>query len=158
MSPPLRYLSPSLEIVDDQDQLVIVIAIKHLDIDAGLCHAPREQAELTRYILLQLLDEHFPLFENLNTNSFECLARSSSVREEEMCYATSIHDPRASTLNAHTRTPQGLSHLGESAGTVFKKDCQIFHDFYLSKHPTHHRWPTQEYNGVPLRAFQLDQE
>ena len=125
--PRLRNLSPSCEVIDDQDQLVIVVAVEDLDVDAGLRHPAREQAELTGHVLLQSLNEHFPFREDSDAGGLERLAGGGSVSKEEMSDASAVHDPGPSPLDAHSGATQSLTHLRESARPVFQSDGQILH-------------------------------
>jgi hypothetical protein len=54
--PGFRDCSAGCDVVDDQDQLVIVVAVEDFDVDAGLGHAAGDLAELTRFGLVQSLD------------------------------------------------------------------------------------------------------
>src|SRR4051812_29220968 len=45
----------ALDIVDDEDELMIVVAVHDLDVDAGLRHATRDAAELAGLVLGQSL-------------------------------------------------------------------------------------------------------
>ena len=47
-APRLGYGAPALEIVDDEYELVVVIAVLHDDVHTGVGHLPRELAELPR--------------------------------------------------------------------------------------------------------------
>ena len=107
---------------------MIVVAVQNFNIDAGLSHLAREQAELTGHVLLQSLNEHFPFLEDLDPGSLESPTRGSSVCEEEMGNTTAIHNPGPTSLNAHPGATQSLSHRGESSRFVFKNNCQILHD------------------------------
>src|SRR5882724_11718515 len=51
------------DVVYDEDQPVIVIAVQHFDIDACLGHASREHAELSGKGLFQSLHDHLSLVE-----------------------------------------------------------------------------------------------
>ena len=46
MSPGGRHRPPAFQIVHHQDELVVVIAVQDLDVDAGIRHPAGEEAEL----------------------------------------------------------------------------------------------------------------
>jgi hypothetical protein len=96
---------------------MVVVAVEDLDIDSRLRHPPREHAQLTRYVLLQSLHEHFTVGEHPDTCGFECLARGVSIREQEMGDAAAVHDPGASALDAHAGTTQSLAHVGKGGAS-----------------------------------------
>lgn len=52
MHPSLRDLATTLEVIDDQNHLVIVITVKYLDVDASFCHLASKHAKLAGNILL----------------------------------------------------------------------------------------------------------
>src|SRR4029077_4421997 len=59
---------PSLRsVVDDEDQLVIVVAVEDLDVDACFGHAARDLTELARLTLIQSLDKHVALLQNTDS-------------------------------------------------------------------------------------------
>jgi hypothetical protein len=126
-SPRLRNLTPTREIVYDQNQLVIVVAVEDLDIDAGVSHPAREQTELAGHVLLQSLNEHLSILENPDASFLERRAGGRSVHEKEVGYAAAVHHPSSSALDAHPGAAQSLSHLGESSRPVFQGDRQISH-------------------------------
>ena len=120
--PRLGNLLPSREVVHDKDQLMGMVAVQNLDVDASLCHPAREPTELTGHVLLQPLNEHVPFREDLDARRFQRLAGGGSVREEEMSDPFAAYDPGPSAFDAHPGAAQGLSHIGESAGSVFQGD------------------------------------
>jgi len=123
--PRVGNLAPAGEIVHDQDQLMVVVAVQNLDVDARLGHPARQQAELTGQVLLQSLNQHFPLGENLNAGRFQRPAGARSVGKEKMGHALPGHDPGPSTFDAHARAAQSLAHLGEGARSVRQGDRQV---------------------------------
>src|SRR3981189_3404689 len=55
--PCFGYCSALREVIYDEDQLVIVIAVKDFDVDACLGHPARDLAELTWLSLVQSQDD-----------------------------------------------------------------------------------------------------
>nr|WP_161668814.1 hypothetical protein [Kallotenue papyrolyticum] len=96
-----------------------MVTVQNFDVHAGLSHKAREQAKLTRHVLLQALNEHFAFLEDLDACGLECPAGGSSVRKEEMSHSTPVYHPSASTLDAHPGAAQSFSHFGKGAGPVF---------------------------------------
>jgi hypothetical protein len=120
--PRFRNGSALLEVVDDQYQLVIMVAVEDLNVDAGLRHPLRQLTELPWLSLIQSLNQNVTLFDDLNAGSFQRLAGSGPICEEEVGHTLAINDERAAALNAYSGAAQGVAHLGQCAGTVFKRD------------------------------------
>lgn len=55
----------------DKDQLIVMVTIQDLDVDARLGHPARKRAELTGYVLLQPLNEYVPFRENMDAGCFQ---------------------------------------------------------------------------------------
>src|SRR5262245_64582289 len=68
-------LARGREIVDDQDQSVIMVAVEDFDVDARFGHPSREPAELTGSALVQSLGHDVTLFKDLDARSLERPAR-----------------------------------------------------------------------------------
>ena len=111
---------------------MIVVAVKHFDIDACICHSTREQAKLPRSRLVESLHKHIAHGDNMNASVFKGSASGFSVRKQEVCHALAIDDERPSPFYAHSATPQGIAHSGESPGLVFQCNCQILHQVCVS--------------------------
>jgi hypothetical protein len=103
-APRRGHLAPAREIVHDNNQLMVVVAVQHFDVDAGIGHPTREQTELTRHVLLQSLNDDFPFREDLDVGGFKRLSGGSSVSEEEMSGALATDDPSSSAFDADTGT------------------------------------------------------
>src|SRR5262249_44840828 len=69
--PRLGNLAPARHVIHDQDQVVIVVAVEHFDVDAGLGHSPCQQAELTGDSLLEALDDNVPFLGDADAGSFQ---------------------------------------------------------------------------------------
>src|SRR5258708_35182126 len=82
--PRFGNLAPANDVVHHENQLVVVVAVENFDVDAGLGHASREKAELTRDGLLQSLHDHVPFRDDADASRFQRLASRGSVLEEEM--------------------------------------------------------------------------
>jgi hypothetical protein len=80
--PFLADLPSLVHVVDDENQLMIVIAVLRLDVHAGRGHPARERSELSRDALMQSLDEHVPHGEDANAGRFEHVARRGSAAGE----------------------------------------------------------------------------
>ena len=105
---------------------MIVVAVENLDIDASFAHAARQRAELTRHILLQPLNEHFPFLEDSDPGRLQCPARGRTVREEEMSDPAAIHDPSPSTLDAHPGAAQSLPNSARAPGLFSRAIAKSF--------------------------------
>jgi len=104
---------------------VIVVAVEDFGIDAGRRHSARQQAKLSGHILLRALNEHFPFRDNSDASGLERRAGGNCVREQEMGDAATVDYPSACPRDAHPGAAQGLSHLGNSAGSILQGDRQI---------------------------------
>ena len=69
MDPRLRDGFSSFEIIDHQDQLMIVIAVKRLDVNAGFGHHSSNLSELARFLLVQALNEYLSICDHAYTCS-----------------------------------------------------------------------------------------
>jgi len=93
--PRRRNSAGFLYVVYDQDQLIVVITVHHLDVDSGVTHSPSELAELAWHRLIQALNDNLALGEHLDAFGLECFARRGSVLEEEVRDTFSVDDPGA---------------------------------------------------------------
>ena len=64
LTPSFRGIARLRDVVHDQDQLVVVIAVLDFDVDSGIGHTARDCAELARHFLLQSQDDHITLGKN----------------------------------------------------------------------------------------------
>lgn len=86
---------PARQVVHDEDQVVVVVAVEDFDVDAGLGHPARELAELTGLGLVQPLHQGLPFGEHADAGRFERPARGGSVREQEVGDAGAVDDEGA---------------------------------------------------------------
>jgi hypothetical protein len=111
-SPRLGDRAASFHIVYDQDQLVIVIAVKHFDVDAGLSHLERELAELTGLGLVQALGEYVTLVQHFDASRFQRASSMSSIFEEEMRACLAIDNPYSTAFDADAIAAESVAHRG----------------------------------------------
>jgi len=119
----LRDRSSLRDVVNDKDELVIVVAVERLDVNARLGHPARDLAELTRFRLVQSLDKDIAFFQDVDACRFERSASGSPIFEEEVANTLAVDNESASTLDAHPAAAKGVAHLGECAGPVLQRDC-----------------------------------
>ena len=112
-APGFGYFASPCEVVDDEDQLVLMIAVQDLDVYAGVGHAAAEQAKLTGHILPQTLDQNVSLGHYLNAGPNERVARRGGIFDQKMSDAFSLHDPRATAFNADTGAAERFAHVGK---------------------------------------------
>lgn len=108
-----RYRPSSLQIIHHQNHLMLMVTIKHFDVDSGFSHTASELTELTGNVLLQSLNKHFPLSKDFNASLYECFAGRGTILEKEMSHADTIDNPRSATFNADTSSTQCFAHLGK---------------------------------------------
>jgi hypothetical protein len=92
---------------------MIMVTIKHFDINARFSHAAGELAKLTGNVLFQSLDKHFPLGNDFDASLFECFTGCGTIIKEEMCHADTIDNPRSATFDTDTGPAQSFAHLGK---------------------------------------------
>lgn len=126
--PRVGNLVRARELVHDEDELMRMVAVQHVDVDAGRGYAAREQTKLTGHVLLQSQHDDFPFREDSYACRLQCLSGGGSVREEEVSDSLATHDPDPTAFNAHPSAAQGLSHVSKRTGSVFQGDRQIPHD------------------------------
>src|SRR5450755_323230 len=102
------------DVVDDEDQLMIVIAVLHLDVHAGIGHATRDLAELSRLALPQPDDHNVVLSNDADSRRLERLASRRAILEQKVRDA--FED--AAAFDAHTGAAEGFAQPGEGAGPV----------------------------------------
>ena len=110
---------------------MVVVAVEHLDVDAGFRHASRELTELSRNHLLEPLHHDFTFLQHRDPGGLERSTRRGAVGKKKMCDAGSTHDPRAPAFDAHTRAPQRFPHAGQLTGAILELDGEVFHDEVL---------------------------
>jgi DNA mismatch repair protein MutS2 len=125
--PGLRNRSSLHDIVDHQNQLIIVVAVKYFDVDSGLGHSACELTDLARFVLIQPLDEYIAYFHHTDACRLQRFARRSAVMKEEMCDAFAVRDESSSAFNAHSGAAQGGAHVCERARTVLEGNRYILH-------------------------------
>lgn len=92
--------------------MVIVVAVKDLDVDACLGHPARDLAELTWFSLVQPQDDSVANFQNVDACRFERLASGHSILKEKVSDALPVDYEGAATFDAHSGAAQRLAHLG----------------------------------------------
>jgi hypothetical protein len=108
------------KVVHNEDQLMLVIAVKRFNIDARRGHPSRDFSELTRFRLVQPLDEHVPLGQTADTRSLERTASGGAILEKKMRYALTSDHPRSSAGDAHASPAQSIPHISQGAGAVLE--------------------------------------
>src|ERR1051326_546316 len=121
--PFVRHDASALDVVDDQNQIVIVIAVLHFDVHAGVGHPARDLAELSRLILTQLLHEHVVLADDVDTGAIERRACGARIVEKK------VRDSAEHTaaFDADAGVAEDFAHLGESTGAIVECDREILH-------------------------------
>ena len=79
--PGLRDRAPFHEFVDDKNELIVVIAVLHLDVHSGVRHPARQRAELTGLALAETQGDDLAFSDYPNPRSFESLARRFAILE-----------------------------------------------------------------------------
>jgi len=118
----------NIRIINDEDQVAIMVAVLHLDIHAGIGHAPRGFAELARLVLTETLHEDFVFGEDSDSGGFERGARGGCVFEEKVRDGGSVRDEDAAAFDADAGAAEGLAHFGEGAGAVLEGDGEVLHE------------------------------
>ncbi len=161
--PRVRHRPRLRRVVDDEDQLVIVVAIEDLDVDAGVRHPAADLAELTWLGLVEPLDDNVSLRQNRDSGILERAPGGGSVLEEEVGHATALDDERAAALDADTGAAERVAHIGERARAIVEKDREIFHchlvmsgqDTRLEVHPGPRRYVWPQDRIVRGRCYSL---
>src|SRR6185437_11577602 len=100
----------------DEDQLIVVIAVHHFDVDAGIRHSPRDLPELSRHVLPESLHQYFALGDHLDSGFLERFSRRGSVGEKKMGDRLAITQPCSAALDAYARLAERIPHFSQSAG------------------------------------------
>jgi hypothetical protein len=82
--PLLRDRTTLDQLVDDENQLIVVITVLHLDIDASVSHSTRQSTELARLDLTQSQSEDLAVSDDTNPRSFQTFARCVSIVDQKM--------------------------------------------------------------------------
>jgi hypothetical protein len=113
-----------VQVIDHQDQLIVVIAVLHFDVHAGIGESTRELSQLPGLTLTKPRDEHVARGEDADARGFEYVARDSAVGEQKVRDTA----PHAASFNTHAGSPESFAHFRERSGPVFESDSQILHD------------------------------
>src|SRR5439155_19618119 len=124
-SPRLGDFLSSCDVIDHQDQLVIVIAVENLDVDARVGHSSGELAELTGDVLLQPLHQHLALGKDLDAGGLERLARGRTVMEREFAGPVPPTTHRPTPSDPHPAPPQSPPLSPHPAGPIPKSDRKV---------------------------------
>jgi hypothetical protein len=125
--PFLGNRSSAFNVIHDQNQLVVMIAVQHFDVNPGIGHSPCEYAELAWARLIESLDKHITHSGHPDASLFERRAGGSAIRKEKMGDAFAVDHPRAATFNAHSLPAQRSAHFSKRTRPVFKRNGQILH-------------------------------
>jgi hypothetical protein len=120
--PVPRNLTGALDIADDQDELVIMIAVKHFDIDAGLRHQACQLPKLTRHGLLQTLDNDLATLDDADPGALKGPAGCLAILEKKMRSTFASDDPGTASLHTDAGVAERPSHGGQCAGLVIQLD------------------------------------
>ncbi len=104
---------------------MIVVAVKHFDVDTSVGHPSGELTQLARHCLLESLDDHVALGDHANAGFLERRTRNATVGKEEMGDSATIDDPRPTTFDAHARTTQRFTHFSKGARSILELNCEI---------------------------------
>src|SRR5215471_18608859 len=126
--PLFRNRTSRGDIVHHQDQLMVVVAVEHLDIHARLRHAAHNLAELSGLRLTQSLDQYFAFDKHADTGGFQRPAGSGAILEQKVRGAYAVYHPGATSFDAHSGAPECLPHFGEGSRTIVQKDGEVGHD------------------------------
>lgn len=100
---PADLFAGAADVVNDEDQLVVMVAVHDLDVHAGLRHPARDLAQLTGDVLPEPGGNDLSVFEYANAGLLERATCGIAVLEEEVRSACAAHNPCASALDAHAR-------------------------------------------------------
>ena len=104
---------------------MIVVAVQHLDVDAGFGHPSCELTQLARNRLLESLHNHVALGDHPNAGLLEHCTRNGAVVKKEMSDSATVDDPSPTTFDAHARTTQRFSHVGKRARSIVEFNREI---------------------------------
>ena len=127
LHPLPRHLGALHGIVDDEHELVIVVAVLHLDVHARIGHGAAELAELAGLVLPEALQEHRSHRGDVHADAVEHSLSLRTVLEEEVRDAATLDDPRAAAFDAHAGRAERLAHACELAGLVGEDDLDVVH-------------------------------
>src|SRR4030095_13550068 len=100
---PLRGNHSGLaEVIDHKDELVVVIAIEHLDVHTCLNHSSGDLSQLAGFSLIQPHCYDIAHSQDANIDCFERSASSFAIGHEEVSESRAGRDKCAATFDAHT--------------------------------------------------------
>src|SRR5690606_28424727 len=94
-----------------QDQLPVVIAVQHFDVDPGVGHEPGELSELPGNRLTQPLHDDVADAKYADTGRLQRVPRAFAVGEQEMGRAIVADDPGAAAFDADAGPRQCFAHV-----------------------------------------------
>jgi hypothetical protein len=136
-NPGFRNGSALHNVINHQNELVIMIAVQNFNVDAGASHPAGYFPELTRFGLVQSLDQYFMFCNHSNAGFFKRSSGSRAILEKKVSDSLAIDDEGTSTFDAYARTSQGVTHFGQSARSILKRDSQVNHDYFFLVCPAH---------------------
>ena len=107
LSPGFRDLSSALEVIHNENQLMVVIAVQYFDVHAGFGHAAREQSELARDVLLESANDDFSFLDYPDAGCFERGSGSRAVGEKEVSDSCALGNPGPAPFDAHAGAGPG---------------------------------------------------
>jgi hypothetical protein len=125
-------------LVNNQYQLVVVVAIQHLDVDAGLGHLTGQLAELSGHGLAQAQADDIADLEHPNTGKLKSASGGFAVGKKKVRGTALTYQPGATAFDTDAGSTQGITHLGEGARAIVENHRNVLHARFtpsLSREP-----------------------
>ena len=105
-----------------------MIAVLHFNVYAGVRHAPRKPAELSRLTLVETRHKHAATCQDANAGSLEGSACGAAIREHEVSEPFAVGNEYAPAFDADSDVAEHLTHRSQSAGLVVEFNGEILPD------------------------------
>jgi hypothetical protein len=112
LRPRVRDGARQIQIVDHHDQLVRVVAVQDLDIEAGVGHVAGDPSELTRKRLTQTQDYDVANCEHAQPRCFEGPAGGVAIVKKKVAHALATYYERSAAFDAYSGAAKGFTHKG----------------------------------------------
>lgn len=104
---------------------MIMVAVKHFDIDSGFRHPARQFPKLPWNILLKPLHQNVGLFVDSDSSSFERPTSGVSVVKKKVGDTTAANHPRAAAFNAYAGASQCFAHFGQGSRPILQMNFKV---------------------------------
>jgi hypothetical protein len=113
--------------VDNENQLVVMVTVEHLDVDTGFGHASGQQAELSWHGLMQAHTNDVANLEHADPGKLKGAPGGCAVGKEKVRGCACTDHPGATSFDTDTGPAKRITHFGQGTGAVVEYHRYVLH-------------------------------